>query len=56
MIDAIFAGTIAKSDLIASALIKVDETIFGLSSYDEKSKSWVHPYKQATWILIKYIC
>ena len=36
-------------------LLIFTETIFGLSSYDEKSKSWAHPYKQATWILIKYI-
>ena len=36
-------------------LLTFTETIFGLSSYDEKSKSWVHPYKQATWILTKYI-
>ena len=36
-------------------LLFFTETIFGLNSYDEKTKSWIHPYKQATLILIKYI-
>ena len=36
-------------------LLTFTETILGLSSFDEKSKTWVHPYKQATWILTKYI-
>ena len=29
--------------------------IFGLNSYDEKNKTWVHPIYKASWILIKYI-
>ena len=31
------------------------ETILGLNSYDEKNKSWVHPFMQARWIITKYI-
>jgi len=36
-------------------LLVFSQFIFGLNSYDEKNKTWVHPISKAYWILVKYI-
>jgi len=36
-------------------LIVFTKFIFGLNTYDEKNKTWLHPFYRATWILVKYI-
>jgi dipeptidyl-peptidase-3 len=36
-------------------ILQFSWAIFGLHLYNEKNKTWGHPYSQALWVVIKYI-